>query len=155
MNLGVHEIYNLLHNNPPDTVAVYVRDNASNVVSSMSILDAVLEVKGLYKAELKAGTSMSVLFARHDQKKMALHEMPKITKRAKHASVALFKFAITSILEGRLPVKTKEEAKRRFALCESNECGYFDGSICRHTQCGCFSKIKTFFETEACPIGEW
>ena len=77
------------------------------------------------------------------------HEMPSLPSRAGHFAVGIFKF----IVEG-MPLSTKVEAERKLALCEGG-CEYFDGSVCRHTKCGCFSKIKTFFETESCPIGKW
>ena len=85
-----------------------------------------------------------------DNLNVELPGMPKITTRAKNFSKAMFKIVVNG-----LPFETREGAKKKLAICETNECGYFDGSICRHQNCGCFSKIKTFFETESCPIDKW
>ena len=79
-----------------------------------------------------------------------LPDMPTASTRAGNFSKAMFKLVVNGF-----PVATKAEAERKLAICETNDCGYFDGSICRHQNCGCFSKIKTFFETENCPIGRW
>lgn len=75
---------------------------------------------------------------------------PSVVTRVKNFSGALFRF----VVEG-MPIESKEEATRRLEICESNACGHFDGSVCRHTKCGCFSKIKTFFATEHCPVDRW
>ena len=77
-------------------------------------------------------------------------DMPATSVRAGNFARALFRF----VVEG-MPIESKPEAQRRLSICETNECGYFDGSVCRHTKCGCFSKIKTFFSTEHCPLGKW
>lgn len=79
-----------------------------------------------------------------------LPDTPSLTTRAGNLSKALFRWAV----EG-LPVESKESASARVAICETNECGFYDGSICRHQKCGCFSKIKTFLTTEHCPLGKW
>lgn len=80
--------------------------------------------------------------------------VPPLPKRIKHVSRALFKFAVRAIQEGKLPIETKENAQRKLSICE-DDCEYYNGSICTHIDCGCFSKIKTFFETENCPVGKW
>jgi hypothetical protein len=77
-------------------------------------------------------------------------QMPSLVTRTSNLTKAMFRF----VVEG-MPIESKPEATRRLEICETNECGYFDGSICRHTKCGCFSKIKTFFATEHCPLGHW
>lgn len=152
MKIGVLEIFNYLHNNPPEVVAVKIRDEADNVAGSLVILDMVLEVKETYPKEIEQGAVFSILFSKHFEKKQegTLPEKPAMKTRASNFSKAIFRF----VVEG-MPISSKEKAHEKLAICESNECGYFDGSICRHTKCGCFAKIKTFFETEHCPIGKW
>jgi hypothetical protein len=76
--------------------------------------------------------------------------MPAPAARAQNFAKAMFRF----VVEG-LPVESKAKAAERLAVCEKNECGFFDGSVCRHAKCGCFTKIKTFLTTEHCPIGKW
>jgi len=152
-NIGILDIYKLLLNNPADIVAYHIRDNAENVVGSLLLLDEVVHIKGLYSEELAAGKPFTLLFATHYdtlQRKSNGHTIPELPTRVKNFSKAIFKFVVSGF-----PVATKAEAQRKLEICETNECGYFDGSICRHTKCGCFSKIKTFFETENCPIGKW
>jgi hypothetical protein len=76
--------------------------------------------------------------------------MPEAVERAGNLGRALFRFVVAG-----LPIETREHADARVKICETNECGFYDGSVCRHTKCGCFTKIKTFLETEHCPIGKW
>lgn len=75
---------------------------------------------------------------------------PTIATRAGNFSKAMFRW----VAEG-FPLETKAEANRRVAICESNACGYFNGSICLHQRCGCYANIKRFIATEHCPIGKW
>lgn len=75
---------------------------------------------------------------------------PSMATRAKNLGKAMFRF----VAEG-MPVESRAAAEARVKICESNACGYFDGSICRHAKCGCFTKIKTFLTTEHCPLGHW
>ncbi len=65
MNLGVDELYNLLHNNKPSAVARHIRANASNVVGSLKLLDSILETKKTFSKELKNGVNFSIVFSRH------------------------------------------------------------------------------------------
>jgi hypothetical protein len=77
-------------------------------------------------------------------------DMPSAGTRAGNFARAMFRF----VVEG-MPIESRADAEARLSICESNECGFFDGSVCRHTKCGCFSKIKTFLTTEHCPLGKW
>jgi hypothetical protein len=54
---------------------------------------------------------------------------------------------------------TQEEVDRRFAICQSNKCGFYDGRTCR--KCGCFVSnkrqlvSKLSWAEQSCPIGLW
>lgn len=149
--LGVEEIHNLLHNNQKERVARYIGDHAMNVAGSLQLLDYVLYVRETYAERLAAGMPFTVAFNDfYLNQKSTRHAVPKMPARMKNFSKAIFRF----IVEG-MPTETKESALQRLAICETNECGYFDGSICRHQNCGCFTKIKTFLTTEHCPLNKW
>lgn len=104
----------------------------------------------------------TITFRRLDEGKVAGEEptsnladnnlppMPDLVDRVGNLVPALFRWAVAG-----LPVESRGEAEKHLAICETNECGFFDGSVCRHIKCGCFSKIKTFLSTEHCPIGRW
>lgn len=148
MMLGVEEIRNLALNNKPEVVAAHIRDNAENVIGSLLLLDNVLIIMDDYEGRLAAGEEFLNLYTSHNfgSKK----SMPGISRRVRHFSKAIFKFVAAGC-----PTATKEKAEARVAICEANVCGYFDGSICRHQNCGCYTKIKKFLETESCPVGKW
>lgn len=150
MNLGVDEIYNLLHNNGPESVAHHIRENAAGVIGSLILLDHIVEAKKVYADEIAAGGTFSVLFFRYLEGLKSGKTVPAMPVRAKNFSKAIFKFVVNG-----MPIASKEQAQAKLEICEANECGYFDGSVCMHTKCGCFSKIKTFFLTENCPIDKW
>ncbi len=149
MRLGVEEIRNLLLNNHKDVVAAHIVSVADDVVNSLGILDKCVEVMETYKKELADGKEFANLFVYHVTSGHKTEE-PDFNQRAKNFSKAIFKFVVDG-----MPIESKAKAKERLAICELNECGYFDGSVCRHLNCGCFAKIKTFFSTEHCPIGKW
>lgn len=65
MNYGVEEIINLLHNNPPATVAEHLRRHADYPSPSLRILAAIMDVRQTHSAELAAGTPFMALFVRH------------------------------------------------------------------------------------------
>jgi hypothetical protein len=147
MRIGIEEVRNLLLNYSYEESARYITEHAENAVGSMQMLDRAALVMDMYKKELSEGQEFLNVYARHNFANSSA--VPNIGKRAKNLSKALFKFVVNG-----LPIATREEAQRKLAICEGG-CEYFDGSICRHTDCGCFAKIKTFFETEKCPIGKW
>lgn len=51
------------------------------------------------------------------------------------------------------PRATKEEAERRFAICQ--ECPEIIELTSTCSKCGCFMYIKTKIERAACPLGKW
>lgn len=47
----------------------------------------------------------------------------------------------------------KEEAKRRFAICQ--ECPRFFKPTGTCRECGCFMRVKTQLEHATCPLEKW
>jgi hypothetical protein len=102
------------------------------------------------KEALDDGTPFVRLFDGYIRKRRTMPEMPKLVDRTRNVAKAIFRF----VVEG-MPVQSRSEAAQRVAICETNECGFFDGSICRHKNCGCYTKVKTFLTTEHCPLQMW
>jgi len=149
MMIGVEQIRNMLLNKSAETVARYISNHAADVPGSLVLLDKCLLVMDIYAEELKNGGQFIDLFVRHPFNN-DLPQRPAMPRRAKNFSKAVFRFVVDG-----MPLESKAVASRRLAMCERNQCGFFDGSVCRHINCGCYSKIKTFFASEHCPVGLW
>lgn len=149
MIIDINKVYRLLHNNHPDVVRKYIEENADSPRSSLYALDLVLQIKDMYP-ELGKTMSWTEAFYQYNLLLYPPPVMPSIGRRVLNFSKAIFKFVVSG-----LPTEEKREAKKRLSICETNECGYFDGSICRHQNCGCYTKVKTFLTTEHCPLGKW
>jgi hypothetical protein len=68
------------------------------------------------------------------------------------------KAAIAHAASG-LPTCTQEQIDARLAICRA--CPLFDGSICRHADCGCrIGQQRKFLNKlawadQSCPLGKW
>jgi hypothetical protein len=152
-HFSVAEIYKMLRLGSAEHVAIFIRNNSSQPTQDLYKLDLLLEVADVYHENIKNGEHFWTLFNKHatvSPDGRGKPAVPRLETRAKNFTKALFRF----IVQG-FPLSTRKQAMEKLAICETNECGFFDGSICRHTKCGCFTRIKTFFESEHCPIGKW
>lgn len=87
--------------------------------------------------------------------------VPRPTAADRDAALSLFHKASNFIVAASChaaagaPQCSKEEIDRRFAICQTNECGFFDGSAC--AKCGCkVSRVKRFLSKlawadQSCP----
>lgn len=44
---------------------------------------------------------------------------------------------------------------RRMTICRRNKCGKYSKFLARCKECGCFLKLKTYINSEECPLGYW
>lgn len=47
----------------------------------------------------------------------------------------------------------RREYNRRITIC--NQCPWFEKTLVRCKQCGCFLKAKARLQNQFCPIGKW
>jgi hypothetical protein len=59
-----------------------------------------------------------------------------------------------AVMRGVAPV-SGEEARRRLAICKSNECGQFEAKSERCAACGCWMAHKTAWRSQSCPKALW
>lgn len=66
-----------------------------------------------------------------------------------------FVMAVGKAAVNNFALVSKEEVRRRVAICRG--CELFDAvkSQCTHEKCGCFVKFKARLESEHCPIKKW
>ena len=50
-------------------------------------------------------------------------------------------------------LSSEEKRSQRYSLCL--ECQFFEGTMHRCRQCGCFMNSKVLFEAAKCPVGKW
>lgn len=76
---------------------------------------------------------------------------PSLAKQVKNAVVAAGKAISSGIAR-----VGKDEQERRFEICRSCT-EWFDSTKerCRHPQCGCYMRVKTWLATQQCPVGKW
>ena len=94
--------------------------------------------------------------------------LPSLLQRMGNATKAVVNTAKRALK--RLPIfASKEEAEKRLAICQTNQCGFYRASDmhCSHKECGCLlgSKLttvnkfgrpaKTALAGEKCPEGYW
>lgn len=75
-------------------------------------------------------------------------KLPSLKKRAKNFTKAVGKRAAAGFVN-----VGDEEYASRLEICESNQCGHFNGTHC--LKCGCPVKKKAKWATEQCPVGLW
>lgn len=82
--------------------------------------------------------------------------LPGIGQQAVNAAKAVVRTAVHVATGGKLCVP-EIEGLRRQGKCEANTCGFYRASDqrCSHESCGCFLKVKPWFEAERCPVGLW
>lgn len=61
--------------------------------------------------------------------------------------------ALKDAVGGNLKIAEKDEATRRYELC--NACPHFRTMTKTCAQCGCFMPAKTKLLQSSCPIGVW
>ena len=68
-----------------------------------------------------------------------------------------FTKAVIDQAKGGFKYVNKDEFKRRINICMEDKCGfYYPKQVrCLHQECGCFLKIKCWWDTQKCPIGLW
>lgn len=54
-----------------------------------------------------------------------------------------------------MPTAPPEVQRARLALCLVCEQYRPDNETCKHPQCGCFVRGKTYWAAQACPLGKW
>lgn len=79
--------------------------------------------------------------------------LPSSIEMAANLSKSLGEEAL-AVVKGR-PAISEEEAQRRFAICQTNQCGQFRASDERCAACGCYLSKKTAWRSQACPKGYW
>ena len=66
--------------------------------------------------------------------------------------------AVRHVSQG-APRCTEEEVAARFAICQSNECGFFKENRCAKCGCGLSGQkglvSKLSWAGESCPVGKW
>ena len=77
---------------------------------------------------------------------------PSLMKRATNAGKAVAR-SVVNVLKLKQPLlEASEEAARRLAICKA--CPMLDANrmICKHANCGCYLKAKTYLRAEHCPL---
>jgi len=98
-------------------------------------------------------------------RKNCLALMPKTKRPGIIKRTGNFAKAATQHMLHGQPKCTQEEINRRFEICKTNECGFFekqgDRGFCKHRSCGCNINLEEIYlnklawADQECPIGKW
>ena len=78
--------------------------------------------------------------------------MPSMATRAGNLGKALVRSAVNVVKLKQPLLEASDEAARRLAICKA--CPMLDANrmICKHANCGCYLKAKTYLRAEHCPL---
>jgi len=79
---------------------------------------------------------------------------PPIWKQGLTFTQAMLKVA-TDYVQGKEVRANEDIIKERTSICESNECGKYDGEKMKCLECGCPFHRKVILASQECPLGKW